>query len=191
MIVHLGSTPISTRFGKFILSGWYDGIAESYSIHCGSIEQAENVPVRVHSSCIVSHYFQGISCDCVAQMSLAQKYIQDQGIGLVIVLQQEAKGNGILATLSLKKQSDLPNNSFIAFERNGFEGDARTYHTAAEIIDYFNIKSIELLSNSPKKREALKDYGINVSKMKVTQDINNQSLQDFYLGKEKFEGHIF
>ena len=75
LIVRLGTSQINTPFGKFDFSAWYDGISEVYSIQKGDIEGKENVPLRMHSTCITSHYFNSIHCDCVDQMKLAQEFI--------------------------------------------------------------------------------------------------------------------
>jgi GTP cyclohydrolase II len=188
MIINLGNTLTATHFGDFTFSAWYDGHNESYTIHIGNLNQAENVPVRVHSSCISSHYFSSKSCDCTYQMSIAQQYIQSSQIGLIILLQQEAKSNGILATLSMKKID--ANNAFDAFKRMGWEGDSRNYQSAASIIKNLEIKSIVLLSNSPKKRQDLESHGIIVSTTKMIKAPSDSGLNSFYEGKRKSEGHL-
>jgi GTP cyclohydrolase II len=190
MIVSLGNTLIETRFGQFTLSAWYDGHTESYTIHTGNLSQAKDVPVRIHSSCISSHYFNGTSCDCTHQMSIAQKYIQSSQIGLIVVLQQEAKANGILATLSMNKASSDVNNSFDVFKQMGWEGDARDYRVAASVIKTLGIASIVLLSNSPKKRSGLESYGVIVSETKAIKAPSSAGLDSFYEGKRKSEGHL-
>lgn len=190
MIICLGQTSLKTRYGEFILSGWYDGISESYSLHQGKLDGAIDVPVRLHSSCIKSHYFNGISCDCVQQMAMAQELVQSNGIGLIVVQQQESKSNGILATLNQHKAGPDITNSYEAFERLGFQGDSRDYRASANIISSLGIATIVLLSNNPRKREGLERYGIVVASAKSVKVEGDTSLDDFYRGKQISEGHL-
>lgn len=188
MIALLGSSEINTEFGPFQFSAWYDGRFEAYSILVGKVDGAVDVPVRIHSSCVTSHYFSGLSCDCREQMSLTQQFIQDCQLGIVIVLDQEAKGNGILATANYDRFRAGTISSTQVFERMGYTGDARDYATAAFILKHLQVQSIVLLSNSLRKQESLEAHGVVVSGRKsVVSD--REDLADFYQGKQSVEGH--
>jgi 3,4-dihydroxy 2-butanone 4-phosphate synthase/GTP cyclohydrolase II len=189
MISNLGHSIIDTRFGQFEFNAWYDGRGEVYSIHLSDLARQDNVPCRLHSSCITSHYFNGRSCDCVEQMEQAQAFIQKEGVGIIIVLMQEAKGNGVLATANYDKFSAGTTNSTEVFARMGLPRDNRDYRAAAFILKEMNVSSIRLLSNSPTKRDALEHGGIRITSMQDVVAQDRKDLSTFYQGKRDIEGH--
>lgn len=191
MIIKLGETPLTTKYGEFQFCGWYDGHKEAYSIHLGDVVGKENVPTRIHSSCITAHYFNSTECDCREQFEIAQAYIADKGFGVIIVLDQQAKANGILATLRYKQEVSKDAYSADAYVKMGLPADARTYISAASIIKNIGISSIELLSNSPDKKCKLERSGIIISgEVGVLVDVRDRpDLINHYIGKRDSEKH--
>lgn len=189
MITQLGTSTIGTQFGPFQFSAWYDGLSEAYSIHLGEIRGGENVPCRIHSSCITSHYFYGTSCDCLKQMAIAQDFIARAGLGIIIVLNQEAKGNGAIATANYEKFNAGTRSSVQVFQKMGLPGDNRHYRAAAFILKSLEVTSVKLLSNSRSKRAALESSGIVVTDLVTVKD-DRPDLQQFYEGKRDIEDHI-
>jgi len=189
MIINLGETSMKAKQGDFRFRAWYDGHSEVYSLHLGELDGAENVPVRVHSSCITAHYFSSTECDCREQLELAQEKIAKRGVGIIIVLNQQAKDNGILATLHYKSVAGEDAYSATAYEMMGYPADARSYISAAFVLKELGVKSVDLLSNSRDKRKQLEDAGIKVVERTNVVVEDRPDLDAHYKGKRDVEGH--
>lgn len=163
MIVLLAEGELLTRYGKFTEYLFYDGKSEAIALVMGDVADAEDVLVRVHSHCVPSHIFNSIECDCREQMGMAQQKIEEAGRGVIVWLDQEAKGNGTMAgVLSARlKAEGVPQTE--AYARLGYERDSRSFAQAVEILDYLQIASVRLMTNNPEKMRTLTDRGITVS----------------------------
>jgi GTP cyclohydrolase II len=162
MIVKLAQGNLKTIYGTFQEALYYDGQKESIALTMGDIQGAENVLCRVHSSCIFGHYFNSIECDCQQQMDISQQLIQKQGIGIIILLDQEGKGNGHFALLNSVKYKRQGLKQADAYESAGFKKDNRDFRSAAKILKDLGVKSIKMLTDNPDKVETLTQFGINV-----------------------------
>ena len=134
----------------------------------GDIENEEAVLCRVHSSCIFGHYFNSIECDCQQQMDISQQLIQRQKKGIIILLDQEGKGNGHFALLNSVRYKRQGIKQAEAYEAAGFKKDARDFSSAGKILKNLKVKSVKMLTNNPDKVKTLSDQGIAVI---GTQDI--------------------
>lgn len=162
MIVKLAEGNLKTKFGLFQEKLYYDGQKECIALMIGDLKNAEEVLCRVHSSCIFGHYFNSIECDCQEQMDISQELIQREGKGIIILLDQEGKGNGHFALLNSVKHKRLGVKQADAYEAVGFKKDARDFSPAAKILKDLEIKSIRMLTNNEKKINTLKEFGIEV-----------------------------
>jgi GTP cyclohydrolase II len=162
MIVKLAQGNLKTKYGEFQEALYYDGQKESIALTMGDIQNAENVLCRVHSSCLFGHYFNSIECDCQQQMDISQQLIQKQGIGIIILLDQEGKGNGHFALLNSVKYKRQGLKQADAYESAGFKKDNRDFRSAAKILKDLGVKSIKMLTDNPDKVETLTQFGINV-----------------------------
>jgi GTP cyclohydrolase II len=162
MIVQLATGDLKTKYGVFQEALYYDGQKEAIAFYRGNIDSAENILCRVHSSCIFGHYFNSIECTCQQEMDVSQALIEKEGIGIIILLDQEGKGNGhyaLLKSVEFKRKGIVQS---AAYEAAGFQKDARDYHIAAKILNDLGVKSIRLLTNNPNKVNTLKTFGIQV-----------------------------
>ena len=162
MIVKIAEGNLKTKYGEFQESLYYDGQKESIALTMGRIEGAENVLCRVHSACLFGHYFNSIECDCREQMEISQQLIQRQGIGIIILLDQEGKGNGHFALLNSVKYKREGIKQSDAYEVVGFIKDARDFRSAAKILKDLGVKSIKMLTDNPDKIDTLTQFGIHV-----------------------------
>lgn len=162
MIVQLAESQIKTKFGTFKEYLYHDGQRESHAIVMGDIKEGEEILCRVHSLCIYGHYFNSVECDCREQMENSQKLIEQAGKGIVIWLNQEGKGNGHFALMKSAefKRQGVPQPE--AYEKAGFQRDARDFTVAAEILKELGVKSIRMLTDNPKKVDTLTQHGIEV-----------------------------
>ncbi|WP_340198801.1 GTP cyclohydrolase [Ascidiimonas sp. W6] len=163
MIVSLAEGTLKTKYGTFKEVLFYDGQKEIIVLIMGSIKNESDVLCRVHSSCIFGHYFNSIECDCQEQMNSSQKLIQEAGKGLIILLDQEGKGNGHLALLNSVQYKRQGISQAEAYKLSGYKEDARDFSQAAKVLKYLKVRSIIMLTDNPEKTKTMNDHGVNVS----------------------------
>jgi len=163
MIKRLAERELRTKFGTFTEVLYYDGRKESIAIVMGDVDGGEDILCRVHSHCVGAHLFNSIECDCREQMAAAQAAIQQEGRGIVIWLDQEAKGNGHLALIQSTPFKRAGDPQAIAYQKAGFRADARDYQAAAQILSDLGVKSVILLATDDRKADDLRRDGISVS----------------------------
>ena len=163
MIFRLTERDLLTKYGTFREILYYDGRRESIALVMGNVENGEDVICRVHSACVSGHVFNSVECECQAEMEKAQEAIQKAGKGVIIYLEQEGKGNGHLALMASIPYKKAGLSQAEAYEKAGFEKDARSFRPAAEILADLKVKSIVLLTNNTKKSEDLRQWSIEVS----------------------------
>ena len=164
-LVELASGPLSTEYGDFLVKILSDGNVECTVAIKGIVEDMSNVLCRIHSSCICSHVLYSTECDCSKQMRKAMKRIDENGQGILVLLDQEGRGNGSAAHIAtqLLKREGMSQDE--AYEQIGFPPDNRDYRIVAKVIKHLNIRSIILLSSSNRKKSLLEQYGAHVTKL--------------------------
>jgi len=162
MIVKLAEGNLKTKYGIFQEALYYDGQKEAIAFYMGELKDAETLLCRVHSACIFGHYFNSIECDCQEQMDISQQLIQQEGRGIIILLDQEGKGNGHFALLNSVRYKRQGVQQADAYEAVGFKKEARDFSSAAKILKDLGVKSIQMLTNNPKKIKTLSEHGINI-----------------------------
>lgn len=163
MIIRLVERDLKTKFGTFREILYYDGQRESIALVMGEVEAREDVFCRVHSSCISAHVFGSVECECREEMAAAQRLIEQKGQGVIIYLEQEGKGNGHLALMASIPYKKAGFSQSRAYEKAGFETDARSYRPAAEILSDLKVKSVVLLTNNTGKAEDLRNASVIVA----------------------------
>lgn len=162
MIFKLTERDLRTHFGTFREILFYDGQRESIALVVGDV-RGDDVLCRVHSACISGHVFASAECECRAEMETAQRLIEEAGRGVIVYLDQEGKGNGHLALMASIpfKLAGLKQGE--AYERAGFEKDARSFRPAAEILQELGVGSVVLLTDNEGKADELRNAGIAVN----------------------------
>ena len=167
-IVHdckLAEGTLKTLYGDYTEHLFYDGQRETIAMVLGNVAHLEDVPVRMHSSCLYGHAFNSIECECRQEMEQAQKRIQAAGFGVIIWLEQEGKGNGHYALMQSQRHKKAGMKQADAYVAAGFEADARRFAPAAAIIKALDIKSVALLSSNEGKARQLSEQGITVNRL--------------------------
>lgn len=128
----------------------------------GSWEKDEPVMVRVHSSCVTGDIFGSCRCDCGPQLHAAMEMVEKAGKGVVVYMNQEGRGIGLLNKLKAYKLQEQGRDTVEANLELGFSIDGRDYGVGAQIIRDLGISKIKLISNNPKKRVGLMGYGLEI-----------------------------
>ncbi len=163
MIFRLTERDLQTKYGTFREILFYDGQKESIALVTGNVENESDVICRVHSACVSGHVFNSVECECQQEMETAQSLIEKAGKGVIIYLEQEGKGNGHLALMASIPYKKAGMKQSEAYEKAGFEKDARSFRAASEILANLKVKSIVLLTNNSKKAEDLREWSIEIS----------------------------
>jgi GTP cyclohydrolase II len=157
-----------TRWGFFRIYG-FEGRAngkpeEAVVLRMGDLTSALAPPplVRIHSECLTGDVFHSLRCDCRAQLELALTAIGEECRGLLIYEHQEGRGIGLLNKLRAYQLQDEGADTVEANERLGFAADLRAYELPSEIIRFFGLSRVRLLSNNPDKVAAVERAGIEV-----------------------------
>ena len=128
----------------------------------GDVNTNEPVLVRVHSSCVTGDIFGSYKCDCGPQLHKAMEMVEQEGRGLVLYMNQEGRGIGLINKLKAYHLQELGKDTVEANLALGFKDDERDYGIGAQIIRYLGIKKMKLITNNPIKRIGLESYGIEI-----------------------------
>jgi GTP cyclohydrolase II len=155
-----------TQFGRFRIHGFEghygERVEEAVVLEMSLLAHSSPPLVRIHSQCLTGDVFHSLRCDCRAQLELALHMIATEGRGLLIYEHQEGRGIGLLNKLRAYELQDRGADTVEANERLGFESDLRDYQLPGEILRYFGLRSVRLLSNNPEKVSAVEAAGIQV-----------------------------
>ena len=153
-----------TKYGDFELIAFTQ--VNTGDVHLalkkGSWKKDEPILVRVHSSCLTGDILGSLRCDCGEQLHHALEIIEKEGKGLVLYMNQEGRGIGLLNKLKAYKLQEQGRDTVEANVELGFAGDQRDYGVGAQILRELNVTKMRLMSNNPRKRAGLSGYGIEV-----------------------------
>ena len=128
----------------------------------GTWEKDEPILVRVHSSCATGDIFGSCRCDCGPQLHAAMKQVEEEGKGVVLYMNQEGRGIGLINKLKAYKLQEQGMDTVQANLALGFPMDSRDYGVGAQILRDLGISKIRLISNNPQKRVGLIGYGLEI-----------------------------
>ena len=159
------TSKLPTDIGEFTVHAFTDEkeSKDHLAICMGDLLTSEPVLSRIHSQCITGESFFSMRCDCRYQLTESLKQIADIGRGVVFYLQQEGRGIGLSNKIKAYSLQDKGLDTVEANHHLGFKEDERTYENVAGMINFLAIKKLDLMTNNPKKIEALKSMGVEVS----------------------------
>ena len=160
-------------------------------VYKGEWKKDEDVLVRVHSSCMTGDIFGSCRCDCGHQLQSALQQIETDGKGVLVYMNQEGRGIGLLNKLKAYELQEKGRDTVQANADLGFNADDRDYGVGAQILRAMDVTKIRLLSNNPKKRVGLMGYGIEIVES-VALEIDSNIHNEFYLKTKRDKlGHSF
>jgi len=146
----------------------------------GTWSKDEPVLVRLHSSCFTGDIFGSMRCDCGSQLQKAMEMVESEGKGVVIYLNQEGRGIGLLNKIKAYKLQDEGMDTVQANLKLGFGEDERDYGVGASIMHELGLGKVRLISNNPVKRAGLEGYGIMIVET-IPLEIESNPHNEFYL----------
>jgi GTP cyclohydrolase II len=130
-------------------------------------------------------------CDCGEQLQEAMKRISELGRGAILYLRQEGRGIGLVNKIRAYNLQDQGADTVEANERLGFGADMRDYSICAPMLEHLGVKQVKLMTNNPRKINALKDLGINVVEREAIQADSNPHNIQYLSTKAGKLGHMF
>ena len=153
------------------------GMGDIVSDKFGGQFHHKTLLVRLHSECLTGDAFSSLRCDCGPQLNTALEKIAKEGRGLVIYLRQEGRGIGLINKIKAYALQDQGQDTVEANLNLGFDADQRNFDVAAEFLKQLGIDKVRLMTNNPKKVEALESAGIEITErveMKVGKNPHNE-----------------
>ncbi len=163
---------------------------EHIAIIKGTWEKDEPVLVRVHSSCMTGDIFGSMRCECGEQLHKAMQMIENEGKGVIVYMNQEGRGIGLMAKIEAYKLQEQGIDTVDANLHLGFNADERDYGVGACILRELGISKMKLMTNNPKKRIGLEAYGLEIVE-NVALEIEPNKYNSFYMQTKRDRmGHI-
>jgi 3,4-dihydroxy 2-butanone 4-phosphate synthase/GTP cyclohydrolase II len=184
---------LPTPFGEFRIVGYENDVDEREHVALvhGHVEGREGVLVRMHSKCLTGDVFGSNRCDCGPQLRAAMRQIVAEGAGVVVYLDQEGRGIGLLNKLRAYELQDGGRDTVEANEALGFAPDLRNYGIGAQILRDLGLSSIRVLTNNPRKMVGLDGYGLEiVERVPLIIETNADNRAYLAVKRDKL-GHLF
>ncbi len=180
-----------TKHGNFDLTAFTQTNTGDlhFALTKGEWKEGEPVLTRVHSSCLTGDLLDSLRCDCGYQLAASLAMIEREGKGLLLYMQQEGRGIGLLNKLKAYKLQEEGLDTYEANEKLGFEMDQRDYGVGAQILRKLGATKLRLMSNNPKKRVGLIGYGIEIVENVSIEVCANPSNEKYLLTKKEKGGH--
>jgi 3,4-dihydroxy 2-butanone 4-phosphate synthase/GTP cyclohydrolase II len=192
-LVHrVAEARLPTEHGTWRIVGYRNDVdrQEHVALVHGDIGDGEDVLVRIHSKCLTGDVFHSLRCDCGWQLDKAMEMIAADGRGVIVYLDQEGRGIGLLNKLKAYELQDRGADTVEANEQLGFKPDLRNYGIGAQILLDLGLKSIRLITNNPRKMVGLEGYGLRIGeRVAIVQPTHGENA-DYMSTKRDKLGHL-
>jgi len=193
-LVHrIAEARLPTEHGIWEIVGYKNDVDqhEHVALVLGDVGDGEDVLVRMHSKCLTGDVFHSLRCDCGWQLETAMQMIQAEGRGVIVYLDQEGRGIGLLNKLKAYELQDKGADTVEANERLGFKPDLRNYGIGAQILLDLGLRSIRPITNNPRKMVGLEGYGLRLGdRVPLEQPAHGENASYLKTKRDKL-GHLF
>jgi 3,4-dihydroxy 2-butanone 4-phosphate synthase/GTP cyclohydrolase II len=192
-LVHrVAEARLPTEHGEWRIVGYKNDVdpSEHVALVYGELGDGENVLARMHSKCLTGDVFHSLRCDCGWQLDKAMEMIATEGRGVIVYLDQEGRGIGLLNKLKAYELQDSGADTVEANERLGFKPDLRNYGIGAQILLDLGLKSIRPITNNPRKMVGLEGYGLRLGeRVPIVQPAHDENAGYLRTKRDKL-GHL-
>ncbi len=187
------SSRLPTPWAVFEMHGFEDveNSKEHVVLTLGDVANGESVLCRLHSECLTGDALFSMRCDCGSQLEAALQKIASEGRGALLYLRQEGRGIGLMNKIRAYKLQDAGADTVEANEQLGFRDDEREYREAAEMLLKLGFSQVRLMTNNPRKLEALGKHGVTVVERVAHSFPANDHNQRYLWTKANRSGHLF
>ena len=193
-LVHrVADARMPTQYGTWRIVGYRNDVddAEHVAIVYGDVGDGEDMLVRMHSKCLTGDVFHSMRCDCGWQLDTAMEIISKAGRGVIVYLDQEGRGIGLLNKLKAYELQDRGADTVEANEQLGFKPDLRNYGIGAQILLDLGLTSIRVLTNNPMKLVGLEGYGLRIGDAVAIVAPSTDENASYLETKRAKLGHLF
>src|SRR5215208_342369 len=186
-------TRLPTQFGEFRLKAYENDVDDMthLALIMGEPEGKDNVLVRVHSSCLTGDALHSLRCDCGGQLERAMRAIAEEGEGVLVYMQQEGRGIGLMNKMKAYHLQDEGLDTVEANQRLGFVPDLRDYGIGAQILKDLGLSRIRFMTNNLTKVVGLQGFGLEISE-RIPLEVEPNAENERYLKtKEEKLNHVF
>ncbi len=191
LIEEIVRVDMPTQYGHFKLIAFKEkgSTNEHLALIKGEWKKDEPVLTRVHSSCFTGDILGSMRCDCGEQLHKAMEMVEKEGKGIVLYMNQEGRGIGLVNKLKAYKLQEEGMDTVEANIHLGFPMDKRDYGIGAQILRYLGVNKLRLMSNNPRKRAGLLGYGIEIVETVAIEAVPNPHNEKYLQTKKDKMGH--
>ncbi len=192
-LVHrVAEARLPTELGEFTVIAYRNDVdkAEHLALVKGDVAGESNVLVRMHSKCLTGDVFGSQRCDCGPQLEAAMALVAREGRGVIVYLDQEGRGIGLLNKIRAYALQDSGADTVQANQRLGFAPDLRNYGIGAQILRDLGLSSIRVMTNNPRKLVGLEGYGLEIVERVPLLASPTQDNRDYLRTKRDKLGHL-
>ena len=192
LVEKVGEAKLPTVYGDFTVHGYqsdYDP-APYVALTMGNIADGQDTLVRIHSSCITGDLLGSLRCDCGDQLHMALEKIAEAGRGVLLYIEQEGRGIGILNKIRAYGLQDEGADTVEANIQLGFKPDLRDYGLGAQVLADLGVQRMRLMTNNPSKRAGIEGYGLEIVERVPLQVTPNDENRRYLETKRTRMGHL-
>ena len=191
LVEEITRVEMPTKYGHFKLAAFKEKTsgAEHLALIKGSWNENEPVLTRVHSSCFTGDILGSFRCDCGDQLHKAMQMVEAEGKGVILYMNQEGRGIGLINKLKAYKLQEEGMDTVEANLHLGFGMDERDYGVGAQMLRKLGVTKLKLMSNNPRKRAALKGYGLEIVDIVPIEIASNPFNEKYLTTKRDKMGH--
>jgi 3,4-dihydroxy 2-butanone 4-phosphate synthase/GTP cyclohydrolase II len=193
-LVHrIAEARLPTPYGEFRIIGYHNDVdrAEHVALVMGEVAGEQDVLVRMHSKCLTGDVFHSQRCDCGEQLDAAMRLIGEAGKGVIVYLDQEGRGIGLLNKLRAYQLQDSGADTVQANQSLGFAPDLRNYGIGAQILRDLGLSRIRIMTNNPRKLVGIDGYGLEITERVPLVAAANRENKGYLAVKRDKLGHLF
>jgi 3,4-dihydroxy 2-butanone 4-phosphate synthase/GTP cyclohydrolase II len=193
-LVHrIAEARLPTPYGEFRIIGYHNDVdrAEHVALVMGEVAGEQEVLVRMHSKCLTGDVFHSQRCDCGEQLDAAMRLIGEAGKGVIVYLDQEGRGIGLLNKLRAYQLQDSGADTVQANQTLGFAPDLRNYGIGAQILRDLGLARIRIMTNNPRKLVGIDGYGLEITERVPLVAAANRENKGYLAVKRDKLGHLF